>query len=96
MTKDNSHFGILADGLGEIPEGLATQLMPLPPLLASGNVLGEAIVSTDNPGDEHLLVELSVERIAMRLLAGIVDLSPVTTTPAVSQEVAPVLTGVRG
>jgi len=87
---ENSHFGILADGLGEIPEVLATRLKPLPPLLAGGNVLGEAIVSTDNPGKEHLLVVLSVERIAMRLLAGIVDLPPV-----VQPESLPVLAAVR-
>lgn len=88
---ENAHFGILADGLGEIPEVLATRLKPLPSLLAGGNVLGEAIVSTDNPGEEHLLVVLGVDRIAMRLLAGIMDL-PLTAT---RDESAPALSAVR-
>ncbi|OHC68637.1 MAG: hypothetical protein A2045_09450 [Rhodocyclales bacterium GWA2_65_20] len=64
-----SRFGILADGLGEIPEVAVARLRPLPPLLAGGNVLAEAIVSTtDSPQDEHLLLVLSVDRIAARLL----------------------------
>ncbi len=88
---ENSHFGILADGLGEIPEVLATRLKPLPGLLAGGNVLGEAIVSTDNPGEEHLLVVLGVDRIAMRLLAGMTELPPLTVTP----EAMPTLAAVR-
>jgi chemotaxis signal transduction protein len=65
---ENCHFGILADGLGEIPEVLASRLQPLPGMLAGGNVLAEAIVGTEAPGEEHLLVVLSVDRIAARLL----------------------------
>lgn len=65
---ENSHFGILADGLGEIPEVALARLRALPPMLAGGNVLAEAIVGTDTPQDEHLLLVLSVERIAARLL----------------------------
>ncbi len=82
---ENSHFGILADGLGEIPEVLATRLKPLPGLLAGGNVLGEAIVSTDNPGEEHLLVVLGVERIAGRLMTALMDAAP----PAVAASQSP-------
>lgn len=91
---ENAHFGILADGLGEIPEVLASRLKPLPSLLAGGNVLGEAIVSTDNPGEEHLLVVLGVDRIAMRLQAGIVDLPPVVVPPE-SVPAMPALAAVR-
>ncbi len=65
---ENSHFGIVADGLGEIPEIAASRLQPLPAMLAGGNVLAEAIVGTDSPQDEHLLLVLSVDRIAARLL----------------------------
>ena len=65
---ESTHFGILADGLGEIPEVAVSRLQPLPPMLAGGNVLAEAIVSTDAPQDEHLLLVLSVDRIAARLV----------------------------
>ncbi|MCX8017502.1 MAG: chemotaxis protein CheW, partial [Rhodocyclaceae bacterium] len=75
QKNENCHFGILADGLGEIPEVLASRLQPLPGLLAGGNVLAEAIVSTDTPGEETLLVILSVERIAARLLASMGELA---------------------
>ncbi len=63
-----THFGILADGLGEIPEVAAARLRPLPPMLAGGNVLAESIVSTESPKDEHLLLVLGVDRIAARLV----------------------------
>jgi chemotaxis signal transduction protein len=66
---ENTHFGILADGLGEIPEILLSRLQALPGLLAGGNVLAEAIVGTESPQKENLLVVLSVDRIAARLLA---------------------------
>lgn len=61
------HFGVLVDGLGEIPEVSVSRLRPLPAMLAGGNVLGEAIVDTDTTNDRHLLLVLSVERIAARL-----------------------------
>jgi chemotaxis signal transduction protein len=63
---ENLHFGILADGLGEIPEIAVSRLRPLPPMLAGGNVLAEAIVSIDS-SEERLLLVLSVDRIAARL-----------------------------
>ncbi len=66
--SENLRFGIVADGLGEIPEILAARLQALPGLLAGGNVLAEAIVSSDSPEKEKLLVVLSVERIASRLV----------------------------
>ncbi len=71
--SDNLHFGVLADGLGEIPEVLASRLRTLPGLLAGGNVLADAIVSTDSPKDEQLLMVLSVDRLATRLLPGYID-----------------------
>lgn len=93
--NDNCRFGILADGLGEIPEVLATRLQPLPGLLAGGNVLAEAIVGTDAPGDEHLLVVLSVERIATRLLATMGDLVSGECAVVPHEEPAPMLTAVQ-
>lgn len=66
---ETAHFGILADGLGEIPEVLVSRLQPMPGLLAGGNVLAEAIVSTESARKENLLVVLSVDRIAARLVA---------------------------
>ena len=47
---------------------VAARLQALPGLLAGGNVLAEAIVSSDSPEKEKLLVVLSVERIASRLV----------------------------
>lgn len=64
---ESGHFGILADGLGEIPEVAISRLRPLPGMLAGGNVLAEAIVSTDTPDKEQLLLVLGAERIATRL-----------------------------
>jgi len=64
---DGPQFGILVDGLGEIPEIAATRLQPLPPMLAGGNVLGEAIITPDNVDKDHLLLVLGVDRIAARL-----------------------------
>jgi len=64
---DGPHFGILVDGLGEIPEIIPGRLQPLPPMLAGGNVLGEAIITPDNAEKDHLLLVLGVDRIAARL-----------------------------
>jgi chemotaxis signal transduction protein len=66
--NENCRFGILADGLGEIPEVLESRLQPLPGMLAGGNVLAEAIVSTESPDKENLLLVLGVDRIAARLV----------------------------
>ena len=41
--SEDSHFGIVADGLGEIPEILASRLQALPGMLAGGNVLAIGI-----------------------------------------------------
>ena len=65
----DSHFGILVDALGDIPEVLSSRLQDLPSLLGGGNVLADTIVMTDKPESETLLVVLSVERIASRLVA---------------------------
>lgn len=92
--NENCRFGILADGLGEIPEVLATRLQTMPGLLAGGNVLAEAIVGTDTPGDEHLLVVLSVERIAQRLLASMGDEAAPECAVAAREDVAPTLMAV--
>ena len=68
LRKDaGTRFGILVDGLGEIPEIAVGRLRPLPPMLAGGNVLGEAIVNTDIGNEHQLLLVLGVERIAARL-----------------------------
>ena len=64
---DGPQFGVLVDGLGEIPEIAASRLQPLPPMLAGGNVLGEAIITPDNVDKDHLLLVLGVDRIAARL-----------------------------
>lgn len=64
---EGGHFGILVDGLGEIPEIAAGRLRPLPAMLAGGNVLGEAIVNADTSNENHLLLVLGVDRIAARL-----------------------------
>lgn len=85
----NCRFGILADGLGEIPEVAAARLQPLPGLLAGGNVLAEAIVGTETPGDEHLLVVLGVERIAQRLLASMGDEAAPECVVAAREEIPP-------
>lgn len=79
--SENLRFGILADGLGEIPEILASRLQALPGLLAGGNVLAEAIVSSDSPEKEKLLVVLGVDRIANRLVATVGE--PAGTTAIV-------------
>lgn len=63
-------FGILVDALGEIPEISSQRIQPLPAMLAGGNVLGEAIISTSTPDREHLLLVLGVDRIAARLGVG--------------------------
>ncbi|WP_153109843.1 chemotaxis protein CheW [Propionivibrio limicola] len=70
---ENSHFGILVDGLGEIPEVCASRLQALPDLLAGGNLLADSIVMTDVPEKETLLVVLGVDRIAARLVPTIPD-----------------------
>ncbi|MEW6163822.1 MAG: chemotaxis protein CheW [Pseudomonadota bacterium] len=90
----NCRFGILADGLGEIPEVLASRLRAMPGLLAGGNVLAEAIVGTDAPGEEHLLVVLSVERIAQRLQATMGDDAAPECAVAAREEGAPPLAAV--
>ena len=90
----NCRFGILADGLGEIPEVLATRLRPMPGLLAGGNVLAEAIVGTDTPGEEHLLVVLSVERIAQRLLETMGEDAPPACVVTAREEGVPPLVAV--
>ncbi|HEY6898500.1 MAG TPA: chemotaxis protein CheW, partial [Rhodocyclaceae bacterium] len=79
---ENNYFGIQVDSLGEIPEIATTRLRPLPPMLAGGNVLGEAIVSTDAPKEEQLLLVLSVERIAAKLSLN--NLEPPPGTIAIS------------
>jgi chemotaxis signal transduction protein len=89
QKNDNCRFGILADGLGEIPEVSAARLQPLPGLLAGGNVLAEAIVGTETPGEEHLLVVLSVERIAQRLLAAMGDEAAPECAAAAPKEIPP-------
>jgi chemotaxis signal transduction protein len=71
--NENCRFGILADGLGEIPEVLESRLQPLPGMLAGGNVLAEAIVGTESPDKENLLLVLGVDRIAARLVVAAGD-----------------------
>jgi chemotaxis signal transduction protein len=95
QKNGNCRFGILADGLGEIPEVLASRLQPLPGLLAGGNVLAEAIVGTDAPGEEHLLVVLSVERIAQRLVAAMGDEAAPECTVSAKEEITPASTVVQ-
>jgi chemotaxis signal transduction protein len=73
---DGACFGIVADGLGEIPEVALSRLQPLPPMLAGGNVLGETLVRPEE-GTEHkddILMVLGVDRIAARL--GVIALNP--------------------
>lgn len=65
--EEGMQFGILADGLGEIPEIAIGRLQPLPPMLAGGQVLGEAVVNADMASENQLLLILSVDRIASRL-----------------------------
>jgi len=93
--SETSHFGIVADGLGEIPEIAASRLQPLPAMLAGGNVLAEAIVATDSPADEHLLLVLSVERIAARLLVQGAEPS-VPIQIAARREISPAASEQRG
>ncbi|WP_153116797.1 chemotaxis protein CheW [Rhodocyclus tenuis] len=78
---EGNHFGILADGLGEIPEVALSRLRPLPGMLAGGNVLAEAIISTETPEKEQLLLVLGAERIAMRLAVASGDSPKPATTP---------------
>ena len=65
---ETGYFGILADGLGDIPEVAKTRVQSLPGLLAFGNALAESVVSTEAPGERQLMVILGVDRIAARLL----------------------------
>jgi chemotaxis signal transduction protein len=65
--EDDVRFGILVDGLGEIPEIGEARLQPLPTMLAGGNVLGEAIVKADPGSENQLLLVLGADRIAARL-----------------------------
>lgn len=71
---ENGHFGILADGLGDIPEVSLARVQPLPSMLVGGNVLAEAVLGTEAPGDKQLLVVLSADRIAARLLQAYTEL----------------------
>ena len=79
--SENLRFGILVDGLGEIPEILVSRLQALPALLAGGNVLAEAVVTSESPEKEKLLVVLSVDRIASRLVTSAGE--PAVTTAIV-------------
>ena len=71
----NGHFGILVDDLGEIPEVSASRLQILPEFIAGGNVLADTILMTDKPDAETLLIVLSVNRIATRLVSLAGDLA---------------------
>lgn len=74
--SDGACFGIVADGLGEIPEVALSRLQPLPPMLAGGNVLGETLVRPEEGGEnkDDILLVLGVDRIAARL--GVIPLNP--------------------
>lgn len=87
QQDDGTHFGILADDLGEIPEVFKSRLQILPPYIAGGNVLAESIVMTDKPESETLLIVLSIERIASRLAAS-ADAAPSMLLPAPLEELA--------
>ena len=73
---DGACFGIVADGLGEIPEVALSRLQPLPPMLAGGNVLGETLVRPEEGMErkDDILMVLGVDRIAARL--GVIPLNP--------------------
>ena len=60
-------FGILVDGLGEIPEIPLERLQALPAMLAGENILGEAMISPESEENPHLLLVLGVDRMASRL-----------------------------
>jgi chemotaxis signal transduction protein len=60
----NTRYGILVDGLGEILEIATARLRPLSGLMSTTNLMAEAIVSREPPGNEDLLVVLSAEWIA--------------------------------
>jgi len=64
---ENSYFGIVADGLGEIPEIALTRLHPMPAFLAGQSALADSVISVDGPEHEHLLPVLSIDRIAGHL-----------------------------
>lgn len=86
---EGARFGILVDGLGEIPEIAASRLQPLPPMLAGGNVLGEAIITPDGADKDHLLLVLGVDRIAARLGVSGQEAPPGTIPMAPRRELAP-------
>jgi chemotaxis signal transduction protein len=73
---DGACFGIVADGLGEIPEIALSRLQALPPMLAGGNVLGEMLVRPEEGTErkDDILMVLGVDRIAARL--GVIPLNP--------------------
>ena len=71
---ESGYFGILVDELGEIPEVLESRLQMIPEFIAGGNVLADTIVMTDKPEKETLLIVLSVNRIATRLVSLMGDL----------------------
>lgn len=83
---ENASFGILADGLGEIPEVAHERLQALPAMLAGGNVLGESIVTPSDTDKEHLLLVLGVERIAARLGVAVQEAPPGTILMAPRKE----------
>lgn len=62
---EHSHFGIVVDRLGDIPEISTSRISPVPPLLAGGNVLADALV--DCGESASLLLVLGVRQIAERL-----------------------------
>lgn len=62
-----TRFGVIADSLGEIPEVNESRLNELPPFIAGGALLADAVIAPEKPDRECLLLVLSNERLARTL-----------------------------
>ncbi|GAB4062063.1 chemotaxis protein CheW [Uliginosibacterium sediminicola] len=71
--NDVTHFGLLVDALGEIPEVTESRLAELPPVLAGGYVLADSILAVDGAGDDRMLLVLGMDRLYGRLSKSITE-----------------------
>jgi len=69
----DTRFGLIADGLGEIPEIFESRLNTLPTVLGGSTLLADTAVARDNADEQSLLLVLSCERLAQKLASGMKD-----------------------
>ncbi|MDD5577642.1 MAG: chemotaxis protein CheW [Methylobacter sp.] len=66
----NTRFGVMADALGEIPEIHMSRMNALPNALGGRELMADAAIAPDKPGEECLLLVLSSDRLAQKLASG--------------------------